>query len=209
MPAVLLKPVSTLVQMLYAIDPVYARKKRVQISSLPLRPPKCNIVVFPKHTPCHARPTGDWRCKRCSTNRFVIRKENRVCTFCGESAYYESSSVLFSPSPLRTFNPNANKRITHFKNWVARLQGKEACAISREALDNIEVRIRMYPDSMSEYDRIKMAMRELGLQRFYGNVYYVMRQLLGYSLVEFRKINEARLLALFMRIQEPFARIQA
>jgi hypothetical protein len=40
-------------------------------------------------------------------------------------------------------------------------------------------------------------MRELSLQRYYGNVYYVMRALLGHSLVEFRKINEARLVALF------------
>jgi hypothetical protein len=60
---------------------------------------------------------------------------------------------------------------------------------------------------MSEFQRIRMAMRELGLQRFYNNVYYVMRHTFGHSLVEFRKINEARLLAMFLRIQEPFSRI--
>lgn len=206
--AILLKPVGTLVEMLFTIDAAYARKKNVQVSSLPLRPPRCNIVVFPKHTPSHAKPIGDWRCKRCSSNRFVVRKENRICVFCGESGYYEESSVHFSPAPVRIFNPNANKRITHFKNWIARLQGKERCSISRESLDAIDARIAMYPNTMSEYDRIKLAMRELGLQRYYGNVYYVMRQLLGYSLVEFRKINEARLLALFMRVQEPFTRTQ-
>jgi hypothetical protein len=34
-----------------------------------------------------------------------------------------------------------------------------------------------------------------------------MRCTFGYSLVEFRKINEARLLAMFLRVQEPFSRI--
>ena len=65
----------------------------------------------------------------------------------------------------------------------------------------------MYPDSMTEYKRIRTAMRELGMQKYYNNVYYVMRYVFGYSLVEFRKVNEARLLAMFLRIQEPFARI--
>lgn len=206
--AVLLKPVTTMVEMLFVVDPAYARKKRVGVSSLPIKPPRCNVVVFPKNTPFHAKPFGDWRCARCSCNRFVVRKENRICLFCGESGYYEPSAVLFAPPPVRTFNPNANKRVTHFKNWVARLQGKEACSISREDLDAIQARIQMYPNSMSEHDQIKLAMRELGLQRYYSHIYYVMRQILGYSLVEFRKINEARLLALFLRIQEPFARIQ-
>jgi hypothetical protein len=61
---------------------------------------------------------------------------------------------------------------------------------------------------MTDYERIKMALKQLKLQRYYNNIYYIMRQLLGHALVEFRKINEARLLALFLRIQEPFSRIQ-
>ena len=101
---------------------------------------------------------------------------------------------------------NATKRITHFKNWVARLQGKEKCSITSEELNNIKQRISTYPDSLPEYDRIKLAMKELGLQKYYNHVYYVMNHLFGYSLVRFSKLSEARLLAAFMRIQEPFAR---
>jgi hypothetical protein len=61
---------------------------------------------------------------------------------------------------------------------------------------------------MSEFKRIRMALRELGLQKYYNHVYYIMHHAFGYSLVRFSKINEARLLALFLRIQEPFSRIQ-
>lgn len=62
---------------------------------------------------------------------------------------------------------------------------------------------------MSEHDKIRLSMKELGLQKYYNNAYYVMRHVFGHPLVEFRKINEARLLALFMRVQEPFSRIQS
>lgn len=140
----------------------------------------------------------------------MVKSENRICRFCGESVFYEEhvGHPGANLSSSRRYNDNAAKRISHFKNWVARLQGKEHCSISRENMDAIAARLVHYPDSMTEYQQIKMAMKELGLQKYYNHIYYVMRNIMGYSLVEFRKINEARLLALFMRIQDPFSRIQ-
>lgn len=175
------------------------------MDSLPLVSLRENIVTLPKYTPSHARPYGR-RCKQCGCEYFVIRQESRICMYCGESYYYETEEVAGSSTKLRDFNGNASKRITHFKNWLARLQGKERCGITQEELATINSHLATYPDSLSEYDQIKLAMKELGLQKYYNNVYYVMQQLFGYSLVKFSKINEARLLALFMRIQEPFAR---
>lgn len=209
---VLLSPITDAVSMLCSIDPAYTHKKNVdeRLCSLPLVHRRQNIVIFPKHVPGHAKPACDWRCRRCSCRESTISRENRVCLFCGESSYYEpdSHSLHGTLGGFRHFNHNTSKRISHFKNWVARLQGKERCAITREEISNIADRIVMYPDSMSEVQQIRLAMKELGLQKYYNHAYYVMRNIFGYSLVEFRKINEARLLALFMRIQEPFSRIQ-
>ena len=207
MPAVLLKPVAQLVVSLCSIIPV-RRNATLGVGALPLVPKKANIIVFPKHTPSHAKPIGR-RCKRCACEQFVIRQENRVCIFCGESSYYEPEPVSFGPVHMREFNSNACKRITHFKNWIARLQGMEKCGITSAEIEDIRSRVKTYPDSLTEYNQIKLAMKELGLQKYYNHVYYVMRQIFGYSLVRFSKINEARLVALFMRIQEPFARIQS
>lgn len=192
---------------LYSTDPVYARKKCIEgVSILQFVHEKTNIIIAPKYTPGHAKPLGD-RCKSCSSEDFVIRKENRICRYCGESSYYEAEELLAGPV-YRKFNDNAAKRVVHFKNWVARLQGKERCNISSCQLDSLRDLTETYPSSMTEYEKIRLAMKELGLQKYYNNVYYVMRHIYGYSLVEFRKINEARLVALFMRIQEPFSRIQ-
>jgi len=206
-----LAPVLDAISLLCCVDPSYANKKHVdgRVGTLPLSVPKNTIIIFHKTKPPRARSIGDWRCKMCSTYQFVIRSENRVCCYCGESSYYEPESTSYPsrPAPYRDFNDFPGKRVTHFKNWVARLQGKERCDISRENLDNIRQRVLMYPDSMSEFQRIRNAMKEIGLQKYYNNVYYVMRYVFGYSLVEFRKINEARLLALFLKIQEPFSRI--
>jgi hypothetical protein len=208
---VLLAPISLFVNSTCSIDPVHARKKGVddRMGVLPLAPNPCNIIIVPKYIPGHARPFGDWRCKRCSSTQFVIQSENRICVFCGESSYYEPESVLFSvSSPTRDFNENSGKRVAHFKNWVARLQGKEKCKISSEELESVNQLVKTYPDSISEFKRIRMALRELKLQKYYNNVYYIMNFVFGYSLVRFSKINEARLLALFLKIQEPFSRIQ-
>lgn len=204
-PAILLKPVTRLVDSLCCTRPT---RNNVGVSSLPLVGPTCNIIVFPKHTPSHARPFSR-RCRQCACEHFVVRQESRVCLFCGESYDYEPTELRQSKAHLREFNMNASKRIVHFKNWIMRLQGKERCNISADEIGRIQVIYDRSPDSLSEYTRIKLAMKELGLQRYYNHVYYVMRQILGYSLVEFRKINEARLVALFMRIQEPFSRIRS
>ena len=211
---VLLGPIVSTVSSLCSVDDWKYMKKRgfdgsvaniTTIASVP----KLNVITFPKIASPETHPIGNSRCKRCSADKFVLHKENRICSFCGESGYYESQSpAVFSTVPTRNYNHDVVKRVAHFKNWIARLQGKERCNISKENLRDIGALIVQFPDTTSDHDRIKMALKQLGLQKYYNNVYYIMRQLLGHALVEFRKINEARLLALFMRIQEPFSRIE-
>lgn len=207
-----LGPITQLVTSFCSIDPVHARKKNVDecLGVLPFVPQVQNVVIFPKYTPAHAKPVGDWRCKRCSSDKFVVRSENRICSFCGESSYYEPEAAILiaSSTPFRRFNDNCAKRVTHFKNWIARLQGKGRCSISSDQLEQVRARVKMYPDSMTELEQVRLALRELRLQKYYNHSYYVMREVFGYPLVKFRKVNEARLLAMFYRIQEPFSRIQ-
>jgi len=211
---IFMTPVCSLVNSLCCIDNwSYIKNKRLDGSVANITAnaitPTSNVIFFQRTCPGHSRPIGDWRCKHCSADKFVVRQENRICCFCGESSYYEAhGAVMLATTPTRSYNINAAKRVSHFKNWIARLQGKERCSIRTEDLERISELIKTYPDNMSDHDRIKGAMKQLGLHKYYNHIYYVMRHLLGHAMVEFRKINEARLLALFMRIQEPFSRIQ-
>lgn len=209
---VLLAPISLFVNTTCSVDPHHARKNGVddRVGVLPFVTLPKNVIIFPKYVPSHARPIGDWRCNSCSSDQFVVRSENRICQFCGESSYYEPEAALLAASTtrLRKFNDNYAKRVTHFKNWVARLQGKERCSITKEDLQRIHCLVLTYPERLSEYDKIKLAMKELRLQRYYNHIYYVMAYCFGHALVRFSKIHEARLLAMFIRIQEPFSRIQ-
>lgn len=212
--AVLLGPVISAMSGLCSVeDWKYMKKKGFDGSATNVTSsailPKTNILLFPPRTPFHSSAIGDSRCKQCSCDQFVVCKENRICRFCGESGYYESHAAsTLAATCTRSYNRDAAKRVAHFKMWIARLQGKERCTISQEDLANVTTRVQLYPDNLSEYDRIKLALKELQLQRYYNNIYYIMRHIWGHALVEFRKINEARLLAMFMRIQEPFSRIQ-
>lgn len=216
---ILLQPVRERISVLCSVhDFAYIKKRGIfdltgnvaNIMEHPHKTPPAIVVrVFPKVSQ-DARPLNIDRCRRCGTTHYVIRAECRICTFCGDSHYYESVAHQGSQSIMnaRIFNHNTNKRVAHFKGWIARLQGKERCSITAAQLNEVERLIHMYPDSLSDYDRIKMALRELRLQKFYNHIYFIQRTLMGYALVEFRKINEARLLAMFLRIQEPFARLQ-
>lgn len=206
---VLLTPVSRLLSLLYGVPNLHMEGYNTNLCQFMISQ-RGNVVVFPKYKPSHAKAVGSWRCRQCGCDQYVVCKENRICSFCGESGYYEAEVPSFHVTrrQKRSFNSSTVKRLSHFKNWLARLQGKERCSISASDIESIRVRYRTYPDSLSECERIRLAMKELGLQRYYNHVYYVMRNMLGYSMVEFRKINEARLVAMFMRIQEPFARIQ-
>jgi hypothetical protein len=213
MPIVIfLTPITERVTSLCGI--IHAKSKRLDAGvnnvlsrAIPIRK---NIIGFVSSTPHCAQSIGDWRCKRCSSDKFVVRKENRVCLHCGESSYYEASGAISAAlsSSHRKYNANASKRLTHFKNWLNRIQGKERCTIRAEEMDKIRQIVADFPSSYSEHDSIRAALKQLGLQKYYNNVYYIMRHVYGYALVDFRKINEARLVAMFLRIQEPFARAQ-
>lgn len=168
-----------------------------------------NIISFATNVPGDAENVGDWRCKRCSSDKFVVRKESRVCLFCGESCYYEPRGAISAAmSSHRKYNANSSKRLAHFKNWIARIQGKERCSISTENIEKVRQIVKDFPSSYSEHDSIKLALRQLKLSQYYNHIYYIMRHVYGYALVDFRKINEARLVAMFMRIQEPFSKAQ-
>ena len=172
--------------------------------------PRQNVVFFVSSIPPHASPLQNSRCKRCCGIGYVIRQESRICAQCGESNYHETQTpMMTSNRSNRNYNRNAAKRVSHFRNWVARLQGKERCNITKENLEAISQIVKMYPTNITEADRVRMALKSLHLQKYYNNIYFIMRQIMGYAMVEFKKINEARLLALFMRIQEPFSRIQS
>lgn len=212
---VLLGPIVSTLSSLCSVDNwTYMKKKgfdgSVNNITLYASIPKQNVILFSSRVPAHASSLNNARCRRCFGTKYVIKQENRICFLCGESNYHESQTpMMTSVTTRRNYNRNAAKRVTHFKNWVARLQGKERCSIKPEELESVAAIIKLYPTNLSDADRIRMALKELHLQKYYNHIYFIMRHTMGHALVEFKKINEARLLALFMRIQEPFSRIQS
>jgi hypothetical protein len=171
--------------------------------------PKRNVISFVAKIPAAADPLRNSRCRRCYGTAYLLRQENRICVQCGESNYHETQTpMMTSSTSVRNYNRNASKRVAHFRTWVARLQGKERCNIKAQDLQAVADLLRFYPTGC-EADRVRMALKALHLEQYYNHVYFIMRQIMGHAMVEFKKVNEARLLALFMRIQEPFSRIQS
>lgn len=95
--------------------------------------------------------------------------------------------------------------MSHFRYWLCRIQGKENCQIPATQLHLIVNELGRSPRLPITYERIRMVLKRLKLQRLYNNVYFIMKQLTGTALVELESHHETELVELFRRVQTPFA----
>lgn len=103
----------------------------------------------------------------------------------------------------RHMTTSASKRINHFKYWLQRLQGKERCKISRQELEALS---KYFQGRPIDYDSIRLGLKQLGLQKYYPNTYYLLHHFTGEALVDFSPEHEKQLVDMFVLIQPAFTR---
>lgn len=150
-------------------------------------------------------------CPQCYSSeiRIIAREGVAVCTRCGLMTRnliegIDDPSHIARTLP-RCHSNNLYKRISHFRYWLDRLQGKERCHITHEEFQSIERLLLRRPSTTICDTTIRQILRELKLQRYYNNTYYIIRQLTGSALVEFDPPHETELMEMFRRIQLPFS----
>ena len=167
------------------------------------------------------RPCFSHRCSQCYSQDLRIHYSEAVsiCANCGYSNDYldmsnSSYSQAVGPSTsigsMVQTHPRQHmlcfyKRRNHFRYWLARMQGKETNRMTRAMIDSVEREISRCHDQPT-YDSIRSALKRLGLQRYYNNTYSIQRSLIGHGLMELSRRQEEKLVKLFVKIQEPFAK---
>lgn len=166
----------------------------------------------------------DEQCPQCFGVWFVVDsfKGERVCSSCrlvldtnftSQTAYAEShgpsvcvKATQFQILP-RPHQQSSVKRMTHFRNWLSRLQAKEDKP--GIPMDIIRSECAKYGIERPSYENIRFLLKKLRLQRYYNNVYLIIFHITGERLVVLTRQQEETLVRMFALIQPSYTRVCA
>lgn len=152
----------------------------------------------------------DQRCAVCLETdlRMDTRLDVLVCAHCGSQNDYSSRETYKQSSKKqllpRKASDNHYKRLTFFKLWLKRLQGKEFNHVTQDHIDQIKQQLIKDKVDGIHYYAVKEAMKKQGLCKFYRNVVYIMTRLRGYPLVNLTASQEKVLVQMFCDFQQDF-----
>jgi hypothetical protein len=164
------------------------------------------------------------QCPQCYGFYFVVdpHKGLRVCFDCKhvmDSNYDTKASYSDSHGPAvnvsshqnqvlpRPHQQSSTKRMTHFRNWLNRLQAKE----DKPGIpyDLIKAECLKYNLVNPGYDNMRFILKKLKLQRYYNNVFLVIFNVTGTRLVTLTRDQEKILIRMFALIQPYYTRVCA
>jgi hypothetical protein len=149
-------------------------------------------------------------CKICYKGELIPVEEDGilVCNMCSRSIPYlienEKPSYKEPPKEICFY---AYKRINHFKEILAQVQGKETTQIPKHVIENIKHQIKKERISIAEIDyfKTKDILRKLGYNKYYEHIPYI-NDKLGIPPPIMKPELEETLCNLFIEIQTPYAK---
>jgi hypothetical protein len=149
-------------------------------------------------------------CKICYKGELIPVEEDGilVCNMCSRSIPYlienEKPSYKEPPKEICFY---AYKRINHFKEILAQVQGKETTQIPKHVIENIKQQIKKERISIAEIDyfKTKDILRKLGYNKYYEHIPYI-NDKLGIPPPIMKPELEETLCNLFIEIQTPYAK---
>jgi len=173
------------------------------------------IRIFPNNKVTKLIPWNGNQCSHCYQDNLRLHHTQGclICANCGTvirdrmtlselDIRGQDVSTISTRLP-RNHSDNRSKRANHFKYWILRLQGKETHSVTRVHLEQLKNHLRTR--GQLSISSIKVALRQLKMQRFYNNVFYIFNALTRIPLPKFTPEQEAQLLLMFKAIQSPFS----
>ena len=132
-------------------------------------------------------------CQRCDAVEFIMVDNERPVK---RDAPKDSSSFCF-------------KRLSHFNEWLAQIQGKDNPAVPEEiigyAMEELQ-RHNIYNAADINNSKIRTILKKLKLSRYYEHVPYIISRIRGTPSERMPLSLEEKLKRMFCRIQSPFVR---
>lgn len=148
-------------------------------------------------------------CEECNIPLICLQQDGiMVCSECG---YQELLLVEQNRPILRQQSKEAShfsyKRINHFKEWCAQIQGKESTDIPTEVFEKILAEIRkekiVDPKTIT-YGKMREILKKLKINKYYEHINYIINRINGVPTPHFTPELEDKLCSMFKEIQGPF-----
>jgi hypothetical protein len=150
---------------------------------------------------------------RCAEQKLVLNtvRSVMVCPQCGYSvAYLDATSSSTTFDEITDFQQYSYKRVNHYLQWLALVQGKEAYRVSDDILQAV---MRHLYDEQGitrsaniTQAHVRTALRRLRLRKAYDHVAQVTARITGVPPKHIPPEMEARLKNMFLQMQPAFAR---
>lgn len=157
--------------------------------------------------------TSYFFCNDCSgtVRIFDCNEGILICPSCGDIKDYQLDDMSScSYKELETVDRSKKcyyDRSTFFKEWIARVQGKENTQIPEIIYTKIiyELKKRRISDYSKINEKIvRDILKDIGESKFFDHTYNIVNHLNGIPLVKFNPDQEEQLYNLFNRIQGPY-----
>lgn len=166
----------------------------------------------PTYLPEYITPEVEFadKCPACEIPLTCIQHEGiMVCTQCGcqQQLIVEQNRPLLRVPSAKEASHLSYKRINHFKEWCAQVQGKESTDIPEEVFELVlaEIKKEKITDLKKiTYSKMREILKKLGINKYYEHIYYIIYRINGIPAPHFSPETEEKLCSMFKDIQAPF-----
>lgn len=148
-------------------------------------------------------------CNSCGGEIVPITNEGMtVCKKCGiQRPYIIDQNQHSGKEPPKEVSFYAYKRINHFREILAQVQGKETTTVSDEVIESIKAQMRRERISIEEMtnEKTKTILKNLGYNKYYEHIPFI-KEKLGIKPPVMPVELEQKLCNLFLEIQKPYAK---
>lgn len=153
-------------------------------------------------------------CPNCHTAMVHVLSEARcVCESCGTTVPYQDFGLQLYVN-TSTFNGELvtqfpYKRVNHFREWIAQVQGKENTTIPDSVIIQLMKELkkeRVYDEKNITHDKIKRYLKMNGLSKYYEHIPTIISRICRRDKIDIPFETEQKLVEMFCEIQEPFER---
>jgi len=148
-------------------------------------------------------------CNSCGGEIVPITNEGMtVCKKCGvQRPYIIDQNQHSGKEPPKEVSFYAYKRINHFREILAQVQGKETTTVGEDVIENIKTQMRRERISIEEMtnEKTKTILKNLGYNKYYEHIPFI-KEKLGIKPPVMPVELEQKLCNLFLEIQKPYAK---
>jgi hypothetical protein len=155
------------------------------------------------------KKTND-ECKRCGSSNITHDSaiSENICKDCGSMEYILSEEIGYKEEQEMDMNIYyAYDRKTHFNEWIAQFQGKEASNVPLEVIEHLRSEFKKQKiQTLSEitHAKVRSLLKNLRMNKYYENVPYITSVLNGFVPPRMSQGLEDKLRLMFIQIQLPF-----